>query len=472
MNEEKTKFDAIVIGAGISGLLSALALSKEGLSRFAQGEAEKKVLVLEKNDYLGGNCRTYKIDGYSVDTGPHAITGLGDGPFARLMDKYFLVKPNFLPINAYYARDGKKFQEIPLTLPQFAFFDILSRKDRVLIVGAMMDAIAFSTLNKKVLEKSVYEYIRKYRLSHRALKFVDALSFFLSGKSMHETPTWRILGGSGYLDENENNDRFGKLKKIVMNDYSSQGYPMGGIQNITNCIISSLPEKQVEFKTGEEVKKIIIENGVVQGVETSKGKYFSDLIIYSGFVKDLPAIACFDSTGLRRVSGLSDEYCRNLKKIKQTKSFTLWLGLKKKLPELSYIGSELYFNTDTPYWAMPVSNFDASLAPQGKQLIGFSAIFKEEDLEKQMKKLKKAIFKILPNIEKEIEFEHTQITISEKAAVTVGVQFPSPRSPIKGLYLVGTDTDMRSMGLTRAAYSVLEALKFMKEDGVMEDNDK
>ncbi len=447
MEQQENKYDAIVIGAGISGLLSALALAKEG----------KKVLVLEKNDYLGGNCRTYKINGYSVDTGPHAITGLGDGPLSQLMDKYFLVKPNFLPINSYYARNGAKLQDIPLTLPQFAMFDILSRQDRALIVGAMMDAIAFSSLNRKVLEKSVYEYIRKYRLSHRALKFVDALSFFLSGKSMHETPTWRILGGSGYLDENEKGDHFGKFKKIVINDYSSHGYPMGGIQNITNCIISSLPEKQVEFKTSEEVKKIITEKGEARGVETSKGKYFSDLIIYSGFVKNLPEM----------ISGLSDEYCLNLKEIKQTKSFTLWFGLKKKLPELDYLGSEVYFDTDSPYWAMPVSNFDASLAPQGKQLIGFSAIFTEDDLEKQMKKVKKAVFKALPNIEKEIEFEHAQVTIPEKAAVTIGVQFPSPRSPVKGLYLVGTDTDMRSMGITRAAYSVVEALKFMKEDGVI-----
>lgn len=292
MSDEQTKFDAIIIGAGISGLLSALVLSKEG----------KKVLVLEKNDFLGGNCRTYKIDEYSVDTGPHAITGLGDGPFAELMDKYFLVKPNFLPINSYYARDGKKLQEIPLTLPQFAFFDILSRKDRVLIVGAMMDAIAFSSLNKKALEKSVYDYIKKYNLSHRALKFVDALAYFLSGKSMHETPAWRILGGSGYLDENGNGKRFEKLKKIVMNDYSSQGYPMGGIQNITNCVISSLPEKQVSFKTGEAVKKIISENGEVKGVETINEKYYAELIVYSGFVKDLFLV----------VNGLGNEYCQSL----------------------------------------------------------------------------------------------------------------------------------------------------------------
>jgi phytoene dehydrogenase-like protein len=116
---------------------------------------------------------------------------------------------------------------------------------------------------------------------------------------------------------------------------------------------------------------------------------------------------------------------------------------------------------------MPVSNFDPSLAPKGRQLIGFSAVFKEDDLEKQIKKFKKTIFKAIPNIEKNIEFEHTQVTIPEKAAVTVGVKFPSPRSPIKGLYLVGTDTDMRSMGLTRVSFSVLEAIKFMKEDRVI-----
>lgn len=447
MSKENNKFDAIIIGAGVSGLLSALALSKEG----------KRVLVIEKNNYIGGNCRTYKIKGYSVDTGPHAITGLGDGPFAELMDKYFLVKPNFLPINSYYARDGKKLQEIPLTLPQFAFFDILSRKDRVLIVGAMMDAIAFSSLNKKSLEKSVYDYIKHYGLSHRSLKFIDALSYFLSGKSMHETPAWRILGGSGYLDETGKSNRLEKLKKIVMNDYSSQGYPMGGIQNIVNCIISSLPENQVCFKTGEELKKIISENGEAKGVETNSAVYIADLIVYSGFVKDLFLL----------VDGLGSEYYHDLKKIKQTKSITLWLGLKKKLPELSYIGSELYFNTDTPYWAMPVSNFDSGMAPKGRQLIGFSAVCKEDSVEKQIKKFKKVIFKALPNIEKNIEFEHVQITVPEKAAVTVGVKFPSPRSPMKGLYLVGTDTDMRSMGLTRASYSVAEALKFMKEDGVL-----
>jgi phytoene dehydrogenase-like protein len=46
----------------------------------------------------------------------------------------------------------------------------------------------------------------------------------------------------------------------------------------------------------------------------------------------------------------------------------------------------------------------------------------------------------------------------EKAAVSLNY-FPSIKTPVNGLYVVGTDTDMRSMGITRAGYSVLELLK-------------
>ena len=276
---------------------------------------------------------------------------------------------------------------------------------------------------------------------------------------MKETPAWRILGGSGYVDEDDKSMRrhFKKIVKFVRHSYGAQGYPLGGIQSITSSVLNSIPKNRISIKTNEKAIKFIIKNNKINGVQTDKSLYHANTVVYSGFVKDLPSFT----------DKFSAKYKSELKKIKQVKSFTLWLGLKNKIPEMSYTGSEIYFDAPSPYWAIPVSNFDSNLAPKNKQLIGFTTVIQENSSEKQLNKLKHSIFTALPNIKKNIEFEHIQTTIPEKAAVTIGVKFPSPKSPIQGLYLVGTDTNMKSMGITRASYSVLEALKFMEKDGAI-----
>lgn len=449
------KFDAIIVGAGISGLLAALALSKEG----------KTVLVLEKSDLLGGNCRTYDVQGFHIDTGPHAITGLGPGPLQTLMDKYFDAQPTFVPIGEYYARDGKKLQPMPVTVRQLASFNILSRLDRMLFFKAMIDAVTSSSLprRKNKLESSVYDYIKKYKFSPKALHFIDAMSYFLSGKSMKETPAWRMLGGSGYLDEENSTDKKSKnakekIKKLAKGGYNCQGYPLGGIQSITSCALNSMPTDRVTFRKKEEALAILTASGKAAGVRTSQGEYSADLVVYAGFMKDLPRLA----------PGLEPAYLARLADLDQTRSMTLWLGLKEIMPEFSYIGSEVYFDTNAPFWAIPVSNYDPSLAPKNKQLVGFLTAIREDSDQKQLQRLRKAVYTAVPGVKSRVELEHVQVTIPEKAAITTRGQFPSPKSPLAGLYLVGTDTDIRSMGVTRASYSVLEALKFMREDGFLD----
>ena len=95
------EYDVIIVGGGISGLLSALTLSKHG----------KKVLLLEKDEAVGGNCNSYMVDGFLVDTGPHAITHLREGPLRRLMDEYFTYMPFFVDYGHYYVRTEKVSQK-------------------------------------------------------------------------------------------------------------------------------------------------------------------------------------------------------------------------------------------------------------------------------------------------------------------------------------------------------------------------
>ncbi|MGB9927930.1 MAG: phytoene desaturase family protein [Methanosarcina sp.] len=479
------KYDVIVVGAGISGLLAALTLSKHG----------KKVLVLEKNRYLGGNCNSYMVDGYQVDTGAHAITHLFNGPLKRLMDNYFDFLPVFEDYGNYYVRTENSLVKVPSNLKDFVTFDVLPRKDRLLLSQTLTKAFTLSSFGIDLSEQSVNDFLPK-SLSKDTYDFVDTICNFLSGKSMKETSADRVLSGSSFVRDSITQEQFdamiGKLEskkrqsaesiltsilpphlhaslqsrvtrvrqpftsleRLATNDVNySQGYPRKGLKALLNSVLYSLPET-VEIKKECEVKSILVEDGKVTGVEADE-IYSSELVIYTGFATQLPVL----------IKDLPLEYITDLNDIVHSKSLTIWLGLKEQLPEFNYTGSEIWFK-DFAYWAMPISNYDPSLAPEDKQLIGFSFVIdKDKSEEQEIKKAYETIFRAHPNLEDHIEMRHEQIIIPEKAAVTIHGKFADIRTPVRNLYVAGTDTDRRSMGITRAAYSIIELLKILNEDG-------
>lgn len=477
-------YDVIVVGAGISGLLSALTLSKHG----------NRVLVLEKSKFVGGNCNSYMVDGFQVDTGAHAITHLEVGPLRRLMDNYFDYVPVFEDYGNYFIRTENQFVKVPSNIKEFVTFDILPRKDRIVLTQAITKALTLSTFGTDLSKQSVYEFL-PHNLSQDTYDFMDTICHFLSGKDMKQTSAQRILAGSSFVRDsvpeeqmetimksnekitpdavprtilppnlhaslhtriNKVSNPFTSFGRLATNKVTySQGYPRKGLKSILNALLFSLP-KSVEIKTDCEVKKILTYRGKVTGVQADE-IYNADKIVFTGFVTDLPVL----------VESLPSSYSEELRGVTHTKSLTIWTGLDSQLDDFNYIGSEIWFK-GCPYWAMPISNYDASLAPKGKQLVGFTFIMDDSrDEETQIKNSYETICHAVPAIEDHIEMRHNQVTIPEKAAVTINGYFADVRTPVNGLYVAGTDTDKRSMGITRAAYSVIELLKKMNEDGCL-----
>ena len=217
-------YDAIVVGAGISGLLSALALSKN----------RKRVLIIEKGKHIGGLARSYDIDGYKVDIGPHAITALEEGPLVKLMNEYFDIVPQFVSHENYYVRTHDKLSNFPWTLKEWMLFDILPRKDRILLVQAIAKAMALTTLaDDNNLSASVHDFMGNLSLSDKTIKFIDAVCYLLTGKNAKETPAWRMLKGSGYVEETKRGprDHFSRFTKLARHD-GSQVSPLSGLLSL------------------------------------------------------------------------------------------------------------------------------------------------------------------------------------------------------------------------------------------------
>ncbi|MFO1480816.1 MAG: NAD(P)-binding protein [Turneriella sp.] len=76
LSQEKTSYDAIVIGAGCGGTTAAALLAKNGYD----------VLLLEQSSLIGGCCSTAKIKGFKFDLGASIIEDADviDQVFGRL----------------------------------------------------------------------------------------------------------------------------------------------------------------------------------------------------------------------------------------------------------------------------------------------------------------------------------------------------------------------------------------------------
>jgi protoporphyrinogen oxidase len=99
------KVDYIVIGSGIAGLHTAYRLSQQ----------DKKVLVLEKESYIGGRMSSHEIDGNFVDFGAKFIAPnlyKNMGPLAKELGvepmPINITKAGIMKEGQVYALDGEK----------------------------------------------------------------------------------------------------------------------------------------------------------------------------------------------------------------------------------------------------------------------------------------------------------------------------------------------------------------------------
>lgn len=434
-------YDVIVVGAGISGLLSALALSKEG----------KTVLIIEKEEHIGGVCRSYEVDGYKVDTGPHAITRLESGPLRELMDRYFDFFPQFIPFGRYYVRINNRLEPFPWNIKDWLMFDLLPLNDRFLLMKSLFDVLYMLNTGKDLSKVPIVDILTD-DVSITTKRFLDWLSYFMVGTSMENAPISRFIDNKDHKPSSI--PYLGRLYNLLVTEGATdQGYPIGGLQSIVDSILNSFPKNSVEIKTNESVSKIQSNDGV-EGVITKEDSYDCNAVIYSGFASDLPNL----------VDDLPMEYIKNLESIGNVNSLTIWLGLRKKIFKNN--GSEMWIDSYPYAWAVPTSNYDPGLAPKGNQLVGFAFILPEKyDSSAIKKKALDAILDTIPRIEKDIDMIHYQELIPEKASWSINSGFGGVKTPVSNLYTVGTDAEKRSAGVSRAAYSVLKCINLMRSDG-------
>jgi len=101
--EPNASYDAVVIGAGVGGLICANLLARAGLS----------VLIVEQHFMVGGYCSTFRRKGYTFDAATHFYPLLGNpatitgGLLSELDITTDWVRMD--PVDCFHFPDGSRF---------------------------------------------------------------------------------------------------------------------------------------------------------------------------------------------------------------------------------------------------------------------------------------------------------------------------------------------------------------------------
>jgi len=470
-------FDVIIIGAGVSGLVTGCYLSKAGL----------KVLLVEKNNFVGGYCSSFSRNGFTWDAGVHYFCGLEKG---EILDKIIKDLDLDLKFNTIELSDlvfvcDRKihfWKNVKKTSENFKqLFPAESKK--IDIFFKMIQTDSLITLSVKTKNKN----------------FEDILNECFKNSELKSILSMLILGNKGILPKSYS--AFAGLmfyKKFI---FGGSFYPFGGIGHMSKVLADRFLSLGGKIKLQKQVVKIALKSNKIKGV------YFDD---YS-FEGAACVVSASDmkNTFLKLIDKnfVDRKYIDNIKKAKTSLSaITCYLGTRIKMRDkIENSGSTWFFqdyDLDKIYYTMcqgdilnhrylavsSSSFFDKTMAPSMKESIVLTSLVRYKPRQFWMPKkekifdsLIKTATKIFPMLLKNVESKvlatpatFLRYTLNSNGALQGWEPSLSQlkllktlhNNPIEGLFVAGHwSADPFSSGVYLALSSSLETSnKILKEN--------
>lgn len=483
---QENNYDAIVIGSGIGGLTTAVLLTKI---------YNKRVLVLEQHFVAGGQTHEFKrtINGkkYSWDVGIHYIGEMKKGLFSRKVFDY--ITDNKLK----WSKMPYHFEKF--VYPDFTFRQPSNPKEFKKDLISMFPDEEMG-INNYFKDLKVAANWFQVNLTSKIAPWWLNFTMNLFKKDNSELA---LSTTKKYLDKNFKNEKIKALLTSIWGDYGLPpgqsafmihsmvvrsylhgGYfPVGGASAIAENMIPIIEKGGGKVKTSAKVEEIMIKENKAIGVKVIKGdksiEYYSDKVIsdagaFNTYLKLIP-----DSINI--------PFRQEIKKsVNNFSTNTLYLGLKESPEKLGIKGENHWIFTSYNHDDIFAGNrnkkdifiafvsFPSMKNPEAKshtaEIISFSNY---EDVEKwndtkwmkrgeDYKKYKEDVSKNMldfadkhiPGIKDLTEYAElsTPLTMEyftkwQKGAfygTPVNPQrfkykWTSPKTPIKNLYLTGTD---------------------------------
>ena len=263
------RYDAIIIGGGLGGLLSSVLLAQRG----------KRVLLLEQHRIPGGCCTSYPRRGFTFNV-PSIMGDLGSGDLRRVLaelgfydeirwstfDNFArFIYPDFeiaLPANNLPACQEQFTRAFPADARAIhTFFADIQKAQRGM---ALMQQTGRSLLQTcsllcavpgllRLARTSFHDYMRRLTSNTKLITVLSSMWGY-SGLPARQVPAIFILGLSG--------DCYGK----------PISFPEDGFQAVPDFFARKLEQLGGEIRYQTGVAKILLDGKTATGVETTAGE--------------------------------------------------------------------------------------------------------------------------------------------------------------------------------------------------------
>ncbi len=434
--------DAIIIGAGMSGLAAGIRLAMY----------DKKVVIFEKHSIAGGLNSYYQRKNLQsnglrkFDVGLHALTnyiekGEKGKPFSKLLKQLRIKYDDFKICPQSFSRI--QFPDAHLKFSND--FELLREEVHAKFPG---QKDGFEKLVKYISEFNELSLELDYTSSREKLKE------YLSEPLLLEMLLCPLLiYGSAWEEDMDFAQFVVMFKSIYFEGFSR---PEGGVRTIIDLLIEKYRSLGGVLCFKEPVEKILTKNEKCIGVRTTKGEYFSNKV--------------FSSAGLPESYKLVEgKISHEVGKLSFTESI---LCLDKKILQKDLKETIIFYNSKNSYtYKKPSTLFDDTSAVfccpdnyeshdnEGEGIIRITYmanydLWKNLDRETYLRE-KERVFesalkltrKLVPDFNQEILFKDvfTPTTIERYTWHEQGTVYGTPKkvrngkSRYDGLYIIGTD---------------------------------
>lgn len=272
---------AIVIGAGIGGLATAIRLAKKGYA----------VEVFEANDYVGGKLSTFTLGDYRFDAGPSLFT------MPQFVDDLFTLcgenPTDFFQYNRkevachYFWEDGKRLTaygdterfvkevEAELAVPAATLKRYLTRAKK-----------KFDRTRTLFLESSLHKwqtYLRKETLIGIANYFSFEIDTSLNDVNTRQLKEPHLVQFYNRFATYNGSNPYKTPGMMTLVQHLEQHYgtyiPKKGMGEISASLYALAKRMGVGFHLSSPVTEILVENKKAVGVCVKEAKHLADLVV-------------------------------------------------------------------------------------------------------------------------------------------------------------------------------------------------